>query len=106
MAHRWLQFDEMLALTIPLQREDVVERYAIEHELSKAERDQLLKLSSMTLPWFFTVPLALYYISQITVTLAPPVALCDPASFAELPVPKALSSKIGHFDEIARSYTS
>ncbi len=94
------QFDEMLALTNPLEREDVVEQYGIEHELSKAERDQLLKLSSITLPWFFTVPLALYYISQITVTLAPPVALCDPAFVAEMPGSKGVVLKIGHFDEI------
>ena len=95
------EFDDMLALTNPLEREDVVEQYGIEHELSKAERDQLLKLSSISLPWFIAVPLALYYISQVTVTLAPPVALCDPAFVAEMPGSKGVVLKIGHFDEIA-----
>ncbi len=95
------EFDEMLALTNPLEREDVIEQYGIENELTKAERDQLLMLTSISLPWFITVPLALYYISQVTVTLAPPVALCDPAFVAEMPGSKGVVLKIGHFDEIA-----
>lgn len=95
------EFDEMLALTNPLQREDVIEQYGIEHDLTQAERERLLTLTSITLPWFVTIPLAIYYISQVSVTLAPPVLMCDPAFVAEMPGSDGVVLKIGHFDEVA-----
>ena len=95
------EFDEMLALTNPLRREDVIEQYGIEHDLTQAERDRLLTLTSITLPWFVTIPLAIYYISQVSVTLVPPVLMCDPAFVAEMPGSNGVVLKIGHFDEVA-----
>ncbi len=94
------EFDEMLALTNPLDRGDVIEQYGIEHELSRAERDRLLALTSVTLPWFVTIPLAIYYVSQISITLAPPIMVCDPAFVAEMPGSNGVVLKIGHFDEV------
>ncbi len=95
------EFDEMLALTNPLDHRDVVEQYGLEHNLSKAERDRLLALTSITLPWFISIPLAIYYISQVSVTLAPPIMVCDPAFVAEMPGSNGVVLKIGHFDEVA-----
>lgn len=94
------EYDEMLALTNPLERRDVVEQFGVEHDLSRAERDRLLTLTSITLPWFVTIPLAIYYASHFTLTLAPPIALCDPAFVAEMPGSRGVLLKIGHFDEV------
>ena len=95
------EYDEMLALTNPLDRRDVVNQYGAEHDLTQAERDRLMMLTSITLPWFVSIPLAIYYISQVSVTLAPPVLMCDPAFVAEMPGSDGVVLKIGHFDEVA-----
>lgn len=94
-------FDEMLALTNPLQRADVIGQFAFEQKLSRARRDQLLQMSAGHLPWFALVSMGLYYLSTITVTVAPPLAVCDPAFVAEFPDAKGVLMNIGHFDEIA-----
>ncbi len=94
-------FDEMLALTNPLQRADVIGQFAFEQKLSNARRDQLLQMSAGHLPWFAMVAMGLYYLSTITVTVAPPLAVCDPAFVAEFPDAKGVLMNIGHFDEIA-----
>ncbi len=94
------EYSDMLALTNPLERHDVVERYGIEHHLSQAERERLLTITSITLPWFISIPLSIYYISQVTLSLAPPVALCDPAFVAEMPGSNGVVLKIGHFDDV------
>ncbi len=60
-----------------------------------------MMLTSVSLPWFVTIPLAIYYISQVTVTAAPPVLMCDPAFVAEMPGSNGVVLKIGHFDEVA-----
>lgn len=93
-------FDDMLSLTNPLIREDVVEQYAVEHQLSRAERMRLLKAASATLPWFVTLSLGVSYLSSITVTVAPPLMVCDPAFVAEMPGRPGELLKIGHFDEV------
>jgi hypothetical protein len=42
----------------------------------------------------------IYYLSSVTVTVAPPIMLCDPAFVAEMPGSKGVLLKIGHFDEV------
>jgi hypothetical protein len=65
-------FDEMLKLTNPHKRTDVIDQYCIEHELSRAKRDQLLRFSADiaagTLPWFVALSLAAYSIHSIVTT--------------------------------------
>ncbi len=94
-------FDEMLALTNPLQRDDVIGQYSIEQQLSRAKQDQLLRMAAGHLPWFAVLSMGLAYISTITVTFAPPLAVCDPAFVAEFPGSGGVLMNIGHFDEIA-----
>jgi hypothetical protein len=53
------------------------------------------------LPWFVALSMGLAYISTITVTFAPPLAVCDPAFVAEFPGSGGVVMNIGHFDEVA-----
>jgi hypothetical protein len=95
-------FDEMLALTNPLERTDVIEQYCIEQELSRAKRAQLLKMAAGTVPWFVALALTVSYVSTLTMYLAtPPIVVCDPAFVAEMPDSRGVVLKIGHFDEVA-----
>ncbi|KAA5542119.1 hypothetical protein FYK55_15025 [Roseiconus nitratireducens] len=96
-------FDEMLALTNPLQRTDVIEQFGIERNLSRAKRDQMIRMAAGHLPWFVALSLTASYLSTIaiSITLTPPVLVCDPVFVAELPGSKGTVLKIGHFDEIA-----
>lgn len=94
-------YDEMLALTNPLQQADVIEQYGVEHELSRANRDFLIRMAAGSVPWFVTLSLAASYLSSLSLALAPPVMVCDPAFVAEMPGSRGLLLKIGHFDEIA-----
>ncbi len=95
-------FDDMLELTSPLKRLDVVEQYCIEQELSRAKRDQLVKISLGTVPWFVALSLTASFLMSITVTTATasPVVVCDPAFVAEMPGSRGMVLKIGHFDEV------
>ncbi|TWT82518.1 hypothetical protein CA13_39810 [Planctomycetes bacterium CA13] len=96
-------FDEMLALTNPLERDDVIGQYAIEKELSRAKQDQLLRMAAGQLPWFVALSMGLSYLSAlstITLTFAPPIMVCDPAFVAEFPGSGGVLMNIGHFDEI------
>jgi hypothetical protein len=94
-------FDEMLALTTPLKREDVIEQYCIEQELSRAKRDQLLKMAAGSIPWFVALSLTISYITSLTIVAAtPPIVVCDPAFVAEMPGSRGVILKIGHFDEV------
>jgi hypothetical protein len=98
-------FDEMLSLTSTLEQADVVRQYAVENELSAAERDRLVAIAEGTLPWFVSFSLATAFVLQLTASLAvtstPAVVVCDPAFVAELPENPGVLLKIGHFDEIA-----
>jgi hypothetical protein len=94
-------FDEMLELCNPLKREDVIEQYCIEQELSRAKRAQLLKIATGTIPWFVALSLTISYISTLTMVVAtPPIVVCDPAFVAEMPGSGGVVLKIGHFDEV------
>ena len=95
-------FDEMLELTTPLKREDVIEQYCIEQELSRTKRDQLLKIAAGSIPWFVALSLTISYITSLTIVVAtPPIVVCDPAFVVEMPGTGGVVLKIGHFDEVA-----
>ncbi len=94
-------FDEMLDLTNPLERADVIEQYGAEQELSRAKRDQLIKLAAGSVPWFVSLAVTASWLSSLSVILAPPVLVCDPAFVAEMPGSNGKLLKIGHFDEVA-----
>lgn len=97
-------FAEMLELTNPLKRTDVVEQYAIEQDLSKAQRDHLMQIALDGLPWFvvlsFGLSQAVALGITLTLTVTPPVVVCDPAFVAEMPGSDGVVLKIGHFDEV------
>ncbi|MGI9428158.1 MAG: hypothetical protein ACR2NM_05840 [Bythopirellula sp.] len=95
-------FDDMLELTNPLDRTDVIEQYCIEEELSQAKRAQLLRLAAGTVPWFVALSLSVSFATSVAMALAtPPVVVCDPAFVAEMPGSPGVLLKIGHFDEVA-----
>lgn len=97
-------FDEMLALTNPLERNDVIRQYAIEQQLSKTQRDRLQMAAVQSIPWFVALSIGMSYISSIGTTVAiaavPPMMVCDPAFVAEMPGSRGVLLKIGHFDEV------
>ena len=96
-------FDEMLDLTNPLDRVDVVQQYCIEEEISPAKRDQLVRMAAGSIPWFVALSMGISYLSTLstlTLTLAPPIMVCDPAFVAEMPGSDGVVLKIGHFDEV------
>ena len=94
-------FDEMLGLTNPLKRTDVIEQYCIEQELSQAKRAQLLRMAGGTVPWFVALSLTAYAAASLAIMLtAPPIVVCDPAFVAEMPGSPGVLLKIGHFDEV------
>jgi hypothetical protein len=99
-------FDDILSLTSPLKRTDVIEQYCIEQELSKAKREYLLRLAADmaigSLPWFIGFSIGGFWAGMVTLAYAtPPIMVCDPAFVAEMPGSKGVLLKIGHFDEVA-----
>lgn len=97
-------FDDMLALTNPPERDDVIEQFGIEKKLSQAQCDRLKMAAIQTIPWFIALSLgvsyATSYAASIAITIAPPLMVCDPAFVAEMPGSRGLLLKIGHFDEV------
>ncbi len=94
-------FNEILALTNPVDRTDVVNQYSAEHEYSDKQRRRLLMASAAALPWFFSIPVSIYFFAKFAaISAAMPIAVCDPAFVAEMPGSKGVLLKIGHFDEI------
>lgn len=91
-------FDEMLDLTNPLQRTDVVTQYCNEQQLSIETRNRMLKGGLLSMPWFVVLAVGIAHIPTITVSLAPPMVMCDPAFVAEFPEAPGVLMKIGHFD--------
>jgi hypothetical protein len=99
-------FAESLALTSPLNRMDVVEQYCIEEDLTRAKREQLMRLTAGlaigAVPWFVGMSITISFMSSVAVASAgPPIAMCDPAFVAEMPSRPGVLLKIGHFDEVA-----
>lgn len=93
-------FEEMLSLTNPLDRNDVIEQFCIERKLSQAKRNKMMQLGAETIPWFVALSLCLSYAPAIALTFAPPMMVCDPAFVAEMPGSQGVVLKIGHFDEV------
>jgi len=97
-------FDEMLELTNPLKRRDVIEQYAIEHDLSSARRDQLIELAAGAVPWFVSLAVTTSWLAKVAIAIAtftPPILVCDPVFVAEMPDAPGTLLKIGHFDKIS-----
>ncbi|MGB7345764.1 MAG: hypothetical protein WBD20_16225 [Pirellulaceae bacterium] len=97
-------YDEILALTNPLERADVIEQFGEQNELSRAQRDQLIRMAAGAMPWFVTLSISAVAIGTAIVTsltTVAPVAVCDPVFVAEMPGSKGQVLKIGHFDEVA-----
>jgi hypothetical protein len=96
-------FDDMLALMDAPRREDVIDHYVRENELSKLDRQVFLVASAMTavsIPWFLALSMAVSQAVAISLTTSISVGVCDPAFVAELPEARGQLLKIGHFDEI------
>lgn len=97
-------YDEMLALTNPLEREDVIEQYAVEKQLSEAELKRLKMAALQSIPWFVALSMGISYATTlaatISINIAPPMMVCDPAFVAEMPGSGRVVLKIGHFDEV------
>lgn len=93
-------FDDMLSLTNPLERVDVIRQYGIEQNLSRAQRIRMMRMALEGIPWFMALSIGVSYLTTISLTIAPPVALCDPAFVAEIPGSAGVVLKIGHFDEV------
>lgn len=105
--HSVCSYDDMLSIMSPLQESEVIRHYALEHELSASEFDELVQLAAGTLPWFVTFSLATSFVMSIAASMmvkatvtTTAVAVCDPAFVAELPEAPGVLLKIGHFDEI------
>lgn len=105
--HSVCSYDDMLSVMSPLEEAEVIRHYAVEHDLSSAEFEQLVQLAAGTLPWFVTFSLATAFVMSIAASVmakatvaTTAVAVCDPAFVAELPESPGVLLKIGHFDEI------
>lgn len=94
-------FDDMLALTNPLNRIDVIDQFCIEEELSKVRRRHLMQMTAnTTLPWFVTLSFTLSSLVQISSLVYAPVVVADPVFVAEMPGSDGVLLNIGHFDEV------
>jgi hypothetical protein len=94
-------FDDVLELTSPLKRTDVIEHYCTEQELSAAKRAQLLRMAAGTVPWFVALSLTASFLTSVAgYIMGPPIVVCDPAFVAEMPGSGGVILKIGHFDEV------
>jgi hypothetical protein len=94
-------FDEVLELTSPLNRIDVIDQFCIENDVSSAKRRQLLLIATGSIPWFVAMSLTISFMASIAVASStPPIIVCDPAFVAEMPGSGGMVLKIGHFDEV------
>ena len=92
------EFDEILSLTDPPKREDVIEHFVEDTDLSPIGRKMFMIASAATLPWFATLAVGFYQL--FTVTTVTSVTVCDPVFVAEMPGARGELLKIGHFDEV------
>ena len=95
-------FDELESLTTCPDREDVIDHYVREKELSRVDREMFMIVSATSLPWFATLSLGAYALASsiLTASATASVSLCDPAFVAEMPNARGKLLKIGHFDEV------
>lgn len=97
-------FDEILELTTPLKRTDVIEHYCDEQKVSAEKRAQLLSMAAGSVPWFLALALTVSFVSQVAAAIVipiPPIVVCDPVFVAEMPDARGTLLKIGHFDQVA-----
>jgi len=95
-----ITFDEVICLTDAPIREDVIDHYVEEQELSRVNRQMFLLASAKTLPWFATFSVLAYQLAATYMAAGISVAVCDPAFVAEMPGSNGRLLKIGHFDEV------
>lgn len=105
MAHRQCRshgctFDDMLALTNPLETTDVIRQYSIEKQLTTSRQSELLHIAAGALPWFTAFSLGLSSVASVTMLFLTPLTVCDPAFVAGFPEQPGVLWNIGHFDEI------
>ena len=93
-------FEEIIDLSEPPKREDVIEHYVQEQELNRLDREMFLMVSAVSLPWFATLSLVTLKLAAITLGTTVSVAVCDPAFVAQMPGSNGKLLKIGHFDEV------
>jgi len=93
-------FDDFENLTTCPRREEVIEHYVRENELSRVDREMFKMVSTVSLPWFATLSLATYKLALVSLTESISVSLCDPVFVVEMPRAKGKLLKIGHFDEV------
>ena len=93
-------FDEILALTNPPERKDVIDHYVKDNVFSDVDRELFLLASTAALPWFATLSLAAFKLLAVSLATGASVTVCDPAFVAEMPGRKGKLLKIGHFDEV------
>ena len=76
----------MLGIAGELDRADVIEQYAVEQNLSRAKRNQLLGIAAGSIPWFLALSIATTQLASVSFAAAiPPLVVCDPAFVAEMP---------------------
>ena len=93
-------FNQMLRMTGNLGRDDVIEQYAIDQDLSKAQRDQLLQIAAGAIPWFLALSISASVLASVSFSAVPPLVVFDPAFVAEMPDSDGTVLKIGHFDDV------
>lgn len=97
-------FDDMYALTNPLQKDAVARQHDAESREKNKKRDQIIKMAAESAPWVLSLlggsgGLIGHFVHYMLWT-TPPVLLCDPAFVAEMPDRPGELLKIGHFDEV------
>ena len=93
-------FDELIELTQPPSRKDVIDHYVKDNFLSELDKQVFLVASAATLPWFVGLSFAAYQMTMVTLTTTVTVATCDPVFVAQMPGSNGKLLKIGHFDEV------
>ena len=93
-------YEEMIDLTRPLERTEVVQLYGADQDLSLARRRQLMRIAVGSIPWFVSLSMGASFAYGVALALVPPVMVCDPAFVAEMPDEPGVLLKIGHFDDV------
>lgn len=97
-------FDDMYALTNPLQKGAVARQYDAEKREANKKRDEIIHMAAEQAPWVLSVLGGggglIGHIIHFAIWSTPPVLLCDPAFVAEMPDRPGELLKIGHFDEV------
>lgn len=93
-------FDDIIELTEPKERTEVVKLYGIDNNLSATRRRTLMRIAAGSIPWFVSLSAGASLAYAVSLAMVPPVVVCDPAFVAEMPDNPGVLLKIGHFDEV------